>query len=105
MPALRELPPTQGADLPRAKRVPESGWEIPIYDRERRLVGWTRQGPEFRGPRLHHPIAERLVGGPVLCTYVEIEDPADATRAGAPRDWKDPWRCLALCAEHASRPG
>ena len=79
--------------------MPDIGWEFPIFDRERRLVGWTREGPEFSGTTLRHPYAERLAGGTVLCAYVQIDDPAEAKRAGAPPDWNETWRCLGLCAD------
>jgi len=101
--ALRELRSTQRFDLARTRGVLDNGWEFPIFDRECRLVGWTRQGPEFSSTLLRHPYAERLAGGTVSCAYVQIEDPADAKRAGAPAGWKEPWRCLGLCADVALR--
>src|SRR5262249_50467036 len=45
--------------------------------------------------------AERLVGA-FTAMYVELLEPADARRAGAPPNWKAPWRCLALCSIRAA---
>ena len=93
--ARLELGRTHRFGVPRTNG---SGMEFPIFDRESRLVGWTRRGPELNNTLLRHPYAERLVGGTVVCFYVEIDDPADAKRAGAPPGWREPWRCLALCS-------
>jgi len=81
-----------------------ANWEIPIIDARRRIVGWTNIAPEYRGALLHHAEAERLVGGPVLCAYVQIEESHDANRAGAPPAWNGAWRCLGLCSERALSP-
>lgn len=99
MPTVREHPLTYRDRSPRARRAREFVWEIPIFDQNGGLVGWTSQRPEYSGSRLYHSDAERLVGGSVVTKYVQISDPTYAKRAGAPPGWKDPWRCLALCAE------
>lgn len=76
---------------------------IPIVNAERRIVGWTEVIPEVFGAVLRHPEAERLVGGRIAAVYVEVLEPGDAVKAGAPRDWKGVWRCLALCSESIVR--
>lgn len=93
--SLREFDSTHHFGLP---RISETSMELPIFDRQSRLVGWTRRNPEVGSVRLRHAYAELLVGCTVGGVYVEIEDPADAKRAGAPPGWKGPWRCLALCS-------
>jgi hypothetical protein len=75
--------------------------QIPIVRDGGRIIGWTDQGPEFEGTKLRHREAERLLGGAVACTYVQIDNRADAQRAGAPPEWSGPWRCLAICSDHA----
>ena len=86
------------------KRLKDSPtrWEIPIVDRRRRIVGWTAANPEIVGLTVSHPEAERLVGGEVVCAYVEIDEPALAQRAGAPAGWTQKWRCLGLCSRTAT---
>jgi hypothetical protein len=91
---LRKLRPTHRFSL-QSKNA--SGMEFPIFDRDSRLVGWTRQGPELSNTLFRHAYAELLAGGSVVCIYVQIDDPADPKRAGAPSGWREPWRCLALC--------
>jgi hypothetical protein len=86
------------------RRQLQANWEIPIIDAKRRIAGWTKLAPEYRGAMLFHAEAERLVGGTVLCAYVQIEDQHDASRAGAPAGWQGTWRCLALCSEKALSP-
>ncbi len=78
--------------------------KIPIVRNGGQILGWTDQVPELQGANLRHADAERLLGGPVSCTYVQIDNRADARRAGAPPDWTGPWRCLAICSDHAG-PG
>lgn len=78
---------------------------IPIVDAQRRIVGWTAITPERRGASLFQPEAEGLLGTPIVATYVRIEDPDDAQRAGAPPGWRGGWRCLALCSERMPRDG
>jgi hypothetical protein len=75
--------------------------QIPIVDAAMRIVGWTSQVPVIRAGDLRHPEAEALVGGPVQAVYVELTNPADAMVAGAPSDWREPWRCLALADQRA----
>ena len=74
--------------------------EIPSVDQRRRIVGWTRTSPERdpASPFMIHEEAQRLVGGPLACAYVQIMDRAGAARAGAPSGWDRPWWCLALVA-------
>lgn len=68
-------------------------------DRNRRIIGWTTRAPESTGMTIRHAEAEKVVGGAVTCAYVEIADHEAAARAGAPADWRGPWRCLAIVAE------
>ena len=76
---------------------PESHHSIPIVNDRCEIVGWTDNAPGYVGPALRHPEAEELVG-PVTCLYIEIERAEDARKAGAPPEWRGPWRCLALCS-------
>lgn len=92
---LREQPPAHSFG---PLRKNESGMEFPILDREGRLIGWSHRDPEIRNALVRHAYAELLAGGSVVCVYVQIDDPADAKRAGAPPGWNEPWRCLALCS-------
>lgn len=92
---LREQPPAHGFG---PQRKNDSRMEFPILDREGRLIGWTHQGPELGNALVRHAYAELLTGGSIVCVYVQIDDPADAKRAGAPPGWNEPWRCLALCS-------
>jgi hypothetical protein len=78
---------------------------IPIVGDGGRIVGWTSEVPEYQGVSLRHEEAEALLSRPIACTYVEIEAPADAQRAGAPLGWNGPWRCLALCNADAVGAG
>ena len=82
----------------------QNTWQIPIVDRHRRIIGWTSEDPQLMADplRVRHVQAEELVGGPVVCTYVQISDPAAARRAGAPPEWQQPWRCIALVSEKAA---
>ena len=75
---------------------------IPIIDERFVIVGWTETAPEIRAGRLFHRDAEQLIGAH-YAVYVEIADPADAARAGAPRGWRDVWRCLGLSSEKLMR--
>jgi hypothetical protein len=70
---------------------------IPIVDEEAMVVGWTDTPPEVRAGQLFHPDAERLIGAH-YASYVEIHDRQYAIRAGAPANWRSPWRCLGLCS-------
>jgi len=70
---------------------------IPIVDEEAVIAGWTNTAPEIRAGQLFHPEAERLIGAH-YASYVEIHDRHDAIRAGAPANWRSPWRCLGLCS-------
>src|SRR5688572_14052677 len=79
-------------------RDQESRWEIPIVNRNRRVVGWTHDSPDTIGALVRHIEAEKVVGGPVTATYVQITDRVAAGRAGAPPGWRGPWRCLAIIA-------
>jgi hypothetical protein len=66
-----------------------------------KILGWTSKVPEVQGMILRHAEAERLLGGGLSCTYVQIDDRDDATRAGAPPEWNGPWRCIAICSDGA----
>jgi hypothetical protein len=79
--------------------------QIPIIGGGGKILGWTDQVPELQGTNLRHAEAERLLGGAVSCTYVQIDNRADALRAGAPPGWNGPWRCLAICGDHAGVGG
>jgi hypothetical protein len=72
---------------------------IPIVGADRTIVGWTDTIPQIVGVSLHHADAEKLVGGRIVAIYIEVENPRDAVKAGAPKDWRGTWRCLALCSE------
>jgi hypothetical protein len=83
----------------RTRAAPSIVVEIPIVGANRRIVGWTGTPPKYSSSNAEHPEAEQLTGGPVAAAYVQIDDPADAQRAGAPLGWKGPWRCIAICSE------
>jgi hypothetical protein len=83
----------------RTRAGPSIAVEIPIIGSNRRIVGWTTTPPKYSSSNAEHAEAEKITGGPVAAAYVQIDDPADAQRAGAPRGWKDPWRCIAICSE------
>ena len=76
---------------------PDSSWKIPIIDAQRRIVGWSDQPPILKGNDLRNPEAERLLAAPLGTVEIELTDPEDVRRAGAPLPWHGPWRCLALC--------
>jgi hypothetical protein len=81
-------------------------WQIPIVDRNRRIVGWTSENPkQTPGLYLRHAQAEALIGEHIVCGYVKISDQAAAVRAGAPEGWREPWRCVALISEKAAQGG
>jgi hypothetical protein len=72
---------------------------IPIVGEDRTIVGWTDTIPHIIGASLRHAEAEKLLGGRIVAIYIEVENPLDAAKAGAPKDWRGVWRCLALCSE------
>jgi hypothetical protein len=76
--------------------------QIPIIDGSMRIVAWTSHVPVLRAGELRHPEAESLLGGPIDAVYVELTNPADAMAAGAPSNWREPWRCLALADRRAA---
>jgi hypothetical protein len=39
---------------------------FPLLDRDARLVGWSEDAPYFEHTRLRHPVAENLVGTPIV---------------------------------------
>ena len=87
------------------RRLGESkaiGRGTPIIDASMRIVGWTLDAPLIRGAELRHREAESLVGGPIDAVYVQLHNLEDAIAAGAPVDWKGPWRCLALADARVS---
>lgn len=90
MPKIEERTTRKG----RAAPVPP--WQIPVVDRQRRIVAWTDHGPEAIGAVLRHAEAEAILHGPIGAAYVELSDNDQARRAGAPLHWKGKWRCLAL---------
>jgi hypothetical protein len=69
---------------------------IPIIDKKRRIIGWSKESPYYVAGVLHHPEAEDLLGGAVIATFVQI-DGEEAAKAGAPPNWPGPWRCIGLC--------
>ena len=73
----------------------------PIVDARRVIIGWTDVKPDVYGTNIRHADAEGLLGSKIVSACVEIADPANALRAGAPSGWNGPWRCLALCSERA----
>jgi hypothetical protein len=75
---------------------------IPIVNADRKVVGWTHDPPVIEHNRLRHPVAERLLGGPIFCTEVTLDDPRHAVAAGAPRGWRHTWRCMAICGDERS---
>ncbi len=75
--------------------------QIPIVDAAMHIVGWTSHVPVIRAGEMRHAEAEALLGGRVKAVYVELTDLADAVAAGAPSDWRKPWRCLALADQRA----
>jgi hypothetical protein len=82
----------------RQPRTRENRWQIPIVNRNRRIIGWTQESPQATGAILRHIEAEKVVGGPVTATYIQITNRSAAERAGAPAGWIEPWRCLAIIA-------
>lgn len=70
---------------------------IAIIDRFGQLVGWTDTAPTVVNGRLTHPIANELLGPEITSFNIEINNPEDAARAGAPPGWKGGWGCLAIC--------
>jgi hypothetical protein len=82
--------------MAKRNRAPHEIAETPIIDAAGRIVGWTRELPAVSCGRVAHPAAEALLRGPVTCAYVQLTNRAIATRAGAPPDWSEPWRCMAF---------
>jgi hypothetical protein len=102
--------------------------EVPILDRNHQIVGWTRETPKTFGASIRHAEAERLTGGPVTATYVQIKDKSAAVRAALHPTGRTPggawpllpsvtlvavranmFRCwmstrVAIVSEHRSRP-
>ena len=72
---------------------------IPIVNARHEIVGWTSTAPAVVRNRLRHKKAERLLGGPIFCVEVTLTRPRDIAQAGAPRGWRNGWRCLALCSD------
>jgi hypothetical protein len=72
---------------------------IPIVNAKREIVAWTDTAPVVVRNRLRHRQAERLLGGPIHCVEIALTDRKAALQAGAPRNWRDAWRCMALCSD------
>src|ERR1051325_9940346 len=72
---------------------------IPIVNARHDIAGWTSMAPVVVRNRLRHKKAERLLGGPVFCVEITLTRPRDLAQAGAPRGWRNSWRCLALCSD------
>ena len=90
----------------RSRQPTRTYWQIPIVDRNRRIVGWTSENPkQAPGLYLRHARAEGLISEHIVCGYVKISDKAAALRAGAPENWREPWRCVALISEKAAQGG
>lgn len=82
-----------------------SHWQIPILNREGRVVDWTDAPPQPSGRMLRHPEAEKILGGRIGCAFVEIVDRALAQKAGAPPQWDERWRCIAIVPSDLSAKG
>ncbi|MGH7005457.1 MAG: hypothetical protein ACREIP_16065 [Alphaproteobacteria bacterium] len=76
---------------------------IPIINRSGDVVGWTDSPPSLVSGRLEHRKAAALLKAELKATYVEISG-EDALRAGAPPNWEQPWRCLAICPADFDNP-
>ena len=72
---------------------------IPIVNARHEIVGWTEVAPVVVRNRLRHRKAERLLGGPIHCVELALADRQAAAQAGAPRGWRNAWRCMALCSD------
>jgi hypothetical protein len=72
---------------------------IPIVNARREIVGWTETAPVVVRNRLRHRKAEQLLGGPIHCVEIALTDRQVAAQAGAPRGWRNAWRCMALCSD------
>src|SRR5690606_4151036 len=81
----------------RRRRTSRPSSLIPIVDRRRRVVGWTERPPALSAGVMIHPEAEKLLGAPIAAIFVELHSRTQAKRAGAPPNWRQPWKCLALC--------
>lgn len=89
--------PAMTADKTPSRGRSHGSWAIPIIDGKRRVVGWSDKQPILKGNDLRHPDAERLLGAPLGTVEIELTDPEDVRRAGAPSPWQGSWRCLAIC--------
>jgi hypothetical protein len=98
------LPPLKAAHAPHTGVRGIRPLQIPIVDENRRLIGWTGAAPRVENGTIRHLAAERMVGGPIVGAHVHLVDPDDAARAGAPRGWTAPWRCIALVSARAIDP-
>jgi len=83
---------------PKSHGIPET----PIIDAAGRILGWTRDAPPVTCGRVMHPEAEALLHGPVGCAYVQLSSRGAAARAGAPPEWREPWRCLAFVPQETA---
>lgn len=72
---------------------------IPIVNAKHEIVGWSETAPVVERNRLRHRKAERLLGGPIHCVEIVLTDRQAALQAGAPRNWRSAWRCMALCSD------
>ena len=77
---------------------------IPIIDTSGRVVGWTDTAPSVVDGRLRHDAAAALLNADLTTINVELTEPEQVMRAGAPNHWARPWHCLAICPAGAPTP-
>ena len=70
----------------RRQSIRRTSAQVPIVDRNHRIVGWTSEPSPTT----------------TSCTYIEINDMELAERAGAPPGWNAPWRCVAIMSGKAA---
>jgi len=91
---------TQGAKAATRGRKPRDRrgreWpKIPIVNEHLKIVAWSDEAPKIIGCTLRHRRAETLLHQRVSTRIIEIEG-AYSELAGAPPNWRGPWRCLAI---------
>jgi hypothetical protein len=79
---------------------------IPVLNAQGEIVDWTGTAPRLHEGKLVHEHASRLLKSEIATGEIILTRPDDLRRAGAPRGWNEPWRCLAICpAASASQFG